>query len=550
MNIAFLEDSRSRGAKLLGITALTLGLMFFVAAVVPVFVAARLSLVRLLPGAAALDTAAAGRKVFALDVSAAAVLLLLAAFFLLPGKRLGKLLSALTLLFILATVFFILCNADFELGDDIELLTSICQKKPFSMLAYAGVGRFNWSRSEYNLLLLTPFYASPLAFYAISSMQFIVFSLFTLLLLRLYIPQDWTRNKEGAFFLFGVWLLLAIFAEEPFFCLVQPESLLLALMAPFMYFLLKAVKHGGGYYLASLLLAFPTTYCKEPLFGAFLVIAAYILLFLRSNKKAALFAIGLIIDATIYVVLYGLLILPKIVERYGKTEISYLGAATQILQRTPLLALLLPFAAAVLAKLVLGVARGKGYAPCIEDALLLSAAAYALALFLLRLTKHTYFYPCFMLAFPAVLLYGRKGTEACGPSIRLAATALCYLLCAYYMHYYVITAAHKVLEGHQEMEDMRLIASLADGESSFYWYDKENFTDETVNWKSNVLPGFINYINGTDDFHITRTSELPSELPPNTYILSWDRIPGEALSGCTELPVPLLHLYRWNGAVQ
>ena len=86
----------------------------------------------------------------------------------------------LALFIVLTTVFFLLFNADFELGDDSELLTSICNGIPHTGLRYQNdIGRFNWSRSEYNILLLTPFFRSPLAFYFIAAAQFIIFSLFS-----------------------------------------------------------------------------------------------------------------------------------------------------------------------------------------------------------------------------------------------------------------------------------------------------------------------------------------------------------------------------------
>ena len=112
-------------------------------------------------------------------------------------------LSCLPVLLVLVIAFLIVFNADFELCDDHELLT-ICMGKPFSMLKYTNLGRFNWSRSEYNFLLLTPFNDSPVAFYAVSAFQYLVFSSFTLLLLRDAIKR--TKTVSGRLVLLGIWL--------------------------------------------------------------------------------------------------------------------------------------------------------------------------------------------------------------------------------------------------------------------------------------------------------------------------------------------------------
>ena len=78
-----------------------------------------------------------------------------------PGR---SLLMAAAVLFILLTAFLIVYNADFELGDDFEIMTSVCSGRPHPGLLYQNdSGCFNWSRSEYNILLLTPFNRSPAA---------------------------------------------------------------------------------------------------------------------------------------------------------------------------------------------------------------------------------------------------------------------------------------------------------------------------------------------------------------------------------------------------
>lgn len=273
-------------------------------------------------------------------------------------------LSCLPVLLVLVIAFLIVCNADFELSDDCELLVSVCSGIPHPGLLYQNTsGRFNWSRSEYNFLLLTPFNDSPAAFYAVSAFQYLVFSSFTLLLLRDAVKR--TNTVSGRLVLLGIWLTLHFGTHWTFFCLVQPERLQITLLAAFCYFLLRARETDRRrYWTASLALAAVTTYCKEPMFGAFLVLGVHILLLFRGNKKARLFSFGLFASAVLYLTLYMLIVFPNITGLYAPngtarsaTVVSKAAAMLEALRNSPLLAVCMLLALIIMARNVLCLCR-------------------------------------------------------------------------------------------------------------------------------------------------------------------------------------------------
>ncbi|MBQ3800397.1 MAG: glycosyltransferase family 39 protein, partial [Treponema sp.] len=384
-------------------------------------------------------------------------------------------LSCLPVLLVLVIAFLIVCNADFELSDDCELLVSVCSGIPHPGLLYQNTsGRFNWSRSEYNFLLLTPFNDSPAAFYAVSAFQYLVFSSFTLLLLRDAVKR--TNTVSGRLVLLGIWLTLHFGTHWTFFCLVQPERLQITLLAAFCYFLLRARETDRRrYWTASLALAAVTTYCKEPMFGAFLVLGVHILLLFRGNKKARLFSFGLFASAVLYLTLYMLIVFPNITGLYAPngtarsaTVVSKAAAMLEALRNSPLLAVCMLLALIIMARNVLCLCRrlihktglsnyaNKSYPPppYMEDALLITGAAYAVGIVLTGGTIRYYFYPTLMLSFPALLLHAQEFFTR-GRPLRTGALVLAALIPAYYAHYTADMVIHRVRYGHREMNEMR-----------------------------------------------------------------------------------------------
>lgn len=466
-------------------------------------------------------------------------------------------LSCLPVMLVLATAFLIVCNSDFGLGDDFELLTSICSGTPNPGLLYQNAGgRFNWSRSEYNFLLLTPFNDSPLAFYAVSAVQYFVFSLFTLLLLRDAIKR--TETVTGRLVLLGIWLTLHFGTHWAFFCLVQPERLQITLLSAFCYFLLRARgTDRWRYYIASLALAGIATYCKEPMFGAFAVMGILILLSRQGGRKARFFAFGLFVIAAIYLALYVLLVLPKITELYRPNGTGGSKFVVMIMasRNSPLMAACLVLATAVTFRNVLYMAS-KAFSKkdgsssrtflTMEDAFLFSGAAYAVGIVLTGGTLASYFFPVLALSYPALLLHIPKLLNK-NKWLRMVMIILSLAVSAYYAHYYAGTAAHRIKYGHREMDEMRLLARFVDDGGELIWYDKENFKDTVINWKAGCLPFFIDYINGTDSFVLNRTDKLPSGLSGESYVISWDEVPEYEAAAYPELPITMFHVYYGKG---
>lgn len=459
-------------------------------------------------------------------------------------------------IFVSTTVFFILYNANFSLGDDAEILTTICKGIPHEGLLYQNPsGRFNWSRSEYNILLLTPFFHSPFAYYFLTAAEFIIFSYSCFSILRLYLDGKRSSQTSG-FFLYGICLLTVLFQARLFFILVRPEKLLVTLLAVLICFLLRSrepdeyghtrIRKGRTCMMRvarqclPFIIAFVICFSKEPVFGALLVLAGYILLFMRSNIRLRVFAVWLVIVSVLYISLYAVLVFPKITGRYGKTNYSFAQSLMLTMRCCPFLVFPLGLSLAVLARNVKDLLAGT-FKPCLEDALLFSGTAYAVAFFILRMSHDDYFRPCFIMALPAFLLYGKK-VHAINPSGRWVAVVLCWLLCAFYMGKLIGLAARRVKYGSQDMDSMKEVARRIDGKSRFLCYD--NGSDSAVTCMLHSMPAFISYINGTDCSDFTFVPAVPALDSRDVYVISWGSIPEYEGSGYQKLPITIFHVYR------
>ena len=467
-------------------------------------------------------------------------------------------LFCIPILFVLATAFLLVYNADFELdGDDHELLTSICVGVQHPGLLYQNTsGRFNWSRSEYNFLLLTPFASNPAAFYSVSAVHYLVFSLFTLLLLLSSL--DKTDDIAGKIILWGIWLTLQFGTHWTFFHLTQPERLQITLLSAFSYFLLKASITGRQrLYIVSFVIAVIATYCKEPMFGVFMILGSLFFLFRRNDIKMRYFSIGLFINATLYLLLYILLVLPKITGVYHPSGEQRKGIVTiaMALRNSPLLALCLLLSTIILVKNILYLVnkqffKSADFTPflpfCVEDALLLSGAAYAVGIIITGGNSNYYFFPTLVLSFPALTRYVKEFRKL-SKTLYTVMLILGILIPTYYSHYYVSTVYHRIRFGHRDMDDMKCLASFVDKGCNFCWYDCDNFADISIDYRASYLPVFINYINGTDSFVLDRTNTLPQELSRQDYVICWDEIPEYEAAAYPELPITMFHVYFGKG---
>ncbi|MBQ6566217.1 MAG: hypothetical protein IJL80_04095 [Treponema sp.] len=177
-----------------------------------------------------------------------------------------------------------------------------------------------------------------------------------------------------------------------------------------------------------------------------------------------------------------------------------------------------------------------------EDALLITGAAYAVGIVLTGGTIRYYFYPTLMLSFPALLLHAQEFFTR-GRPLRTGALVLAALIPAYYAHYTADMVIHRVRYGHREMNEMRQLARIVGDGGELCWYDRGDFKDIVINWKACCLPFFINYINGTDSFVLDRTDKLPQGLSGQDYVISWDAVPEYEAAAYPELPITMFHVY-------
>ncbi len=204
------------------------------------------------------------------------------------------------LIAVIAFSGWIIAYPGWSYGDDFFILNSTVRGNFLPAMVFPETGRF-FPLGLIDLNLLIPFGDNPFAYH--------LERLFLLVLLcgTLYQVTTRTSGVAAGCFLVLVFLttpeLFKIYADSIF-----PESLLALLLAMFFWFYFSGSRSGNGFHLGlSCCVAAMATYCKEPVFGLFLVFAVVQLAFgfrqmTRSLRWTNIF---LIINGLIFLALYG-----------------------------------------------------------------------------------------------------------------------------------------------------------------------------------------------------------------------------------------------------
>lgn len=195
------------------------------------------------------------------------------------SQKILRIICCLILTVILLIIFAcILLNANWIFGDDHQIIQTTALNKA-CLFGHNGGGRY-WPLGlwDYNLLVFIPFGCTPLGHYIYNSVIFFL----TFICMSCLLKEIIHENTKSLLFITFVFLTLFVTRNfiYIYMSVIFAERMMLFLLSVFMLSYLKGREtQQNRYYAIALLSAFYLTYCKEPVFGVWLVIAVTDLLF-------------------------------------------------------------------------------------------------------------------------------------------------------------------------------------------------------------------------------------------------------------------------------
>jgi hypothetical protein len=421
-------------------------------------------------------------------------------------------------------VFLILFHANWTFGDDHLFTTCTEIDRYLPIHVFKTIGRFNPAQDLDKNLILFMFRLFGLHTGVPPQATFISNGLFYLItILCLYkLCKKIEMAQRANSLLFAVFFTcFFLFLSQSFISIymqiIFPETALIMFLTVFMLALFYAQEtNKTRYYILAFVFAVYATYCKEPVFGALVILALTNLIcnFKGQTKKEKLFYFLLIVNGIVFCFLYYIIVYRNISVPYnsGRDEGSRLQIIISNFMNRPILTIML----------VLGFFRfyyvilRKDRSHIFYDSLLFAGIGYTCAFILLRLSADYYFIPSIILALPSlvywsVFLYQKKH---CYSLVLLI--PLCIVICFNFVP--VIKSAKHTLHARENF--MPYIDKLHDAYTSgekFIWYEDETpagFAIVARDYYKAILNIFLNNANKTDGINFFDVvHEMPENLP-------------------------------------
>jgi hypothetical protein len=348
-------------------------------------------------------------------------------------------------------------------------------------------------------------------FYAITVMCLL--SLFN----RIEPVKKYVHPIFSVFFACAFFLLSSAFYAI-YMYLIFPETQVIMFFAVFMFMYYRALETDKKrYYIAAAVAAMYSSYCKEPVFGAFLVIAVSNLLFRHKSqtKNEKVFHAVLIANGVLFIVLYYLVFYRNAESFYGEVSVGIHGLqfVLSILKRTPMLAIGIVFGVFRFGAMIIIKDRNHLY----YDSLLFSGIAYIFAFMLLHLDGSYYFLPAIILFLPSIV-YWTKYLYQTNKNHAMLVFALIIAICSYNSK----STMSDVLGACQKRKRFipyisTLLSEYNDGKE-FIWYESDNaLTDNTFyralrSWRKHIENAFLNYKNKSEGKEFFTVSKNMDEI--------------------------------------
>ncbi|MDR0677323.1 MAG: hypothetical protein LBF57_01435 [Holosporaceae bacterium] len=406
-------------------------------------------------------------------------------------------------------VVLILKDANWIIGDDYQFLITTAINKiivgGMENGRYYPLGFF-----DYNILLLLPYGHTPLAHYIYVSITCLTSIILFVFLINLIIEK---RNGGIMAYYFMVLVCSSGFCRVNMH-IIFPERIIITGLSVFMVCYFYALKTDKLiYYVLGFLCASYLSYCKEPIFGAFLVIAITNLIFNRQKRKHFYFNCALITNAIIYITQWYFLVARNSTKFY-----SHYGVINNIFEATKFAAI--DSERILIAIFILSLVRGyfvfikKDQNHLFLDSLLFFSASYALAFIKLYLVAGYYFVPSVLTALPSFAYWTKVGIEK-----RKTFTTISAVIFMTYFTLYNINRSVHWINAIQEkrktdMETVEKLSEFIRKGIPFYLFDNKSviYSDYMLN----VWTVFFNYFL-KEEVHIQKIEE--TSIPDYGVIL-------------------------------
>jgi hypothetical protein len=422
--------------------------------------------------------------------------------------------------FLVLGVFVIMFQANWNFGDEHGYITTTAINKYVPFYIEGGrfypLGHFHYNIPLFIFRLLGIEAGLPVeAHFALIALFYSV-SIICLFLLfsRIEPVKEHTHPVFSVFFTCTFFLLGHAFYSV-FMSLIYPETQVLMLFLFFMLMYYRALETDKKrYYIAALIAAIYNTYCKEPVFGAFWVVAVSNLLFghKKQSKKEKIFYTALIANGILFIVLYYFISYKNTIGFYneGRVDIYGLQFIVLTLMNNPQLIIMTIFA--VLRFVTVTIKKDRKHLYC--DSLLFAGTAYFFAYVLLRLNSNYYFTPSIILFLPS-LVYWMKYFYQTKKHYALAIFGL--IMFIYSFNLKAISGIQSTWQDRKEfIPYISILLSEYNGGKQFVWYESDNaITDNTFyktnrEWRRYTENAFLNYMNksaGKEFFTVSKNMD-------------------------------------------
>lgn len=412
----------------------------------------------------------------------------------------------LTALLTLILTFFILYNANWGLGDQLQFLktTALNEFLPITNYVIPELGRFfPLGLMDYNILVLIPGAETALGHYTLNAISFLLMSFF-LLMFYIAITKEYTKLLYGWIVLFVVGFIQSRMYIV-YLDLIFPERIMSLMLATVLFFTYKFVREEKWIYgVVSLLAAAYALYCKEPMFGAFLVFSITQLLFGRSSlsKKQKIFHYILIALSVFYIILYYFLVFRNLTGMYSGShgESDTLSIILRMINSHKIIVIALVLFFIRLIKIF----KEKNQFNLFFDGLLFSGLAYFGACLLLQLNFTYYYLPAIILFTPSIVYYLIKYIK---PVATLVVLGVIFAFYTFKLPGYIQSSQNARITTYPKME--KIAMQIQSGYEPI-WISPQNNSDVDewdyilFDWKRTSVDSYLAYI--------LRDKELKSSL--------------------------------------
>ena len=408
-------------------------------------------------------------------------------------------------------VFFIICNAQWLLGDDYMVIQHTGFGKPFlpTDTVNPSSGRFYpFAYLVYDILLLFGGeQISPTAHYVLQAVFFIIFVVSaTILILKVLEKQKTIWRYSIAFFVITIFIG-RVYQQytECFSTIWFDYSLLLMFMLSTLLFY-NTQKWIYG--IVALVVVNYLCYCLESAFVLPLSFGFCSLLFQRKalTSREKVFNWCLVGSAFLFLALYVVFIMPFIESAYDGshgTDVGFVGNAVRMLLAQKLL--MLAFVLFVV-RIVDIVRNNKPYT--IYDNLLLTAVACCCGNFILKLNWTLYYNVSALLLLPSIIHFSIVYLKEKWTIV------LVVLLALFYMRKIPSTIQQNQLGRKEIYSQMISLSNAIKDENIVFWYSPQapdSFETYLRDWKHAYLCTYLGWLRHNESFSIMKVDEFQKQ---------------------------------------